>query len=204
MVEFRHNTYELTVADLTVKTFPFSKVFQMKYGDNKYIFSKIKSKVTSLLRPLQKQQLDQIDQIEINLVILSIWELKKEMKELYPSAFNKKGWYDTKVWRESPGNEKKLLKHELDKQKRLHFMEEEVAYRSGEISKMEKAKRERGELLLKTVQELGKTEFSLEDIKVFVKDAKVKEIQMLLCRYVEKVREPGKVRFRLKEEPTSL
>ena len=30
MVEFRHNTYELTVADLTVKTFPFSKVFQLK------------------------------------------------------------------------------------------------------------------------------------------------------------------------------
>ena len=69
---------------------------------------------------------------------------------------------------------------------------------------MEKAKRERGELLLKTVQELGKTEFSFQEIKVFVKDVKVKELQDLLCRYVWKVREPGRVRFRLKKEPTSL
>ena len=149
--------------------------------------------------------------LDLKKVKEDILSLRLEVVKEYPSYFEGSGWYDRKVYRELPGNEvllvnfnKKKGERQVKEEKRKERREYLDRLETERKEALQKIKAERRELLLKTVQELDKTEFSFQEIKVFVKDVKVKEIQMLLCRYVYKVREPGMVRFRLKEEPTSL
>ena len=206
-IEFTHNVYEIKLEDLSMDSFPYSKVLQSIYGSSPLPYRMFKQLLKKYLKTINWTNLD------LKKVKEDILSLRLEVVKEYPSYFEGSGWYDRKVYRELPGNEvllvnfnKKKGERQVKEEKRKERREYLDRLETERKEALQKIKAERRELLLKTVQELGKTEFSWKDVKDKVKNIGCFELKALpeLERIKEKVVKGEGSRFRLKNEPTSL
>ncbi len=160
-VKFEHNCYKITLEDISgrVNDFPFAKVYQCKYGKEKYL-TKLYKPVRDLLREFREGA------VELDECINKIYSAVDLVKLQYPECFPNRGWYDKKVWRESEGNEAEQEKYLA----KLAIVQEKLEVERKEKELKVKREKELKESLYKGILSLGLTTFSVREVKPIAKE----------------------------------
>ncbi len=160
--EFKYNVYRVTLADLDglVQNFPFSKIFQIKWGLDIATVTSTYRPVRNLLREYRAGNLD------ADTCIRQIHEAVCTAKLEWPNRFNKKGWYDKKVWREAEGNEKELEKY----QDKLAKLTEKLDKEKEAKDRYAQEQKDLKESMLARIKGAGLTMFTIRDVKPIAKE----------------------------------
>jgi len=103
------NVYKITESDMCVSNlskFPYNKVLQWKWGTEVYIVKGLCCPIKDIIKLYRAEKISLLEGIQ------EIYKYRDAVKTEKPIYFNKKGWYDMKVFRELPGNEELLKAHE--------------------------------------------------------------------------------------------
>lgn len=190
MVEFRHNVVELQEYHLSPYTFPYSQFLQTKFGKMS-AFREFKR----LIKPYFIGNNLSVEQIREELI-----KIKQGLIEKYPYDFDKCGWYDLKVWRESAGNEKELEKYNKKKaavakaqetKKRREF--ERTIWLKEQEEKKRIEREKRIEFIVGRIELLEKGEFHYKELNEGLKDReKIREYELDGIEGIEFKRVEGK------------
>lgn len=158
MKRFKHNCYVITLEDLDgyLKDFPFKKVLQVKWANGRdFTYAQMEKPIRVLIKEYKAGELSAEQTIE------SIWMTKELLKAKNPTTFPAKGWYDKKVWRELPGNEKILAIYNA-KLKEIADTKEAAKKEREDFIKLCK---ERKVILIKYIKALATEKFKLNELK---------------------------------------